>query len=451
MSKTHSADSPPIVPGLPLVGSAFRIFGADPRDFLMSQYRRLGPVFRLKAFHIDYLIMAGPAANRFVNAQGRHFFQSGRFWKGMLKEIEAENFLIGLDGEDHRKLRKKFNFNFSKLAVEPHIEEINELCVETFRKMDPGVAFEVVNPVLQLSSKMIGCVMTGKVPDNKELEEFLYYLNETTNHFSLNRFPAWLLKFKGPRFRKARALTMAFAEGVINEKIEGRRSIHNYVDTVFEAAQECPHLFAHGDLRFSAILPFFAGIDTMGQTLNYALFELHRHPDLLSRVKKEVNAVFSYGIPDLKQIKEMELVTSTVLETMRLHPSAFGMVRTAVKSFNFEGFDISKGTDIVILTSAPHFNEAYFKNPSAFDIDRFRAPRNEHLKRDVFAPFGRGPHTCLGAGMSMTLMVLALGAILFNYEFETLSQTKKYKERISPTPSLGKHFKLVLKRRRQLR
>jgi cytochrome P450 len=175
------------------------------------------------------------------------------------------------------------------------------------------------------------------------------------------------------------------------------------------------------------------------------LYELHRHPAILAEVRAEVDQAFAQGVPTPEVLKSMERLNSTIMETLRLHPSAFGMVRTANRDFEFEGCKVKKGQDVVILTTATHMMEENFPSPQRFDIDRYSAPRNEHRKRSVYAPFGRGPHTCLGAGMSDVMMALALGSILYQYEFDIIDPTLKFKERIGPTPSLGRAFKLRLK------
>ncbi len=449
---TATIPQPPKIPGLPIIGCALSTLTGDPRDFLMRQVRELGPIFRLQAFHINYVVMAGTDANQFINVEGRDYFESNTFWSGMMHELEADHFLIGLDGEEHTLLRKKFKFDFSKAALEPHIETLHTLCEGLFDQYHEGDHIAMVEPILSLTSQMIGCVMTGQIPQHKELHDFLYYVNTITNHFNLNRLPAWLLKLRLGRFSKARLSTLAFAENVLASKIHARISgnnpVHNFVDSVLDAAEQCPHLFAHGDQRFSAILPLFAGIDTLGQTLNYALFELHRHPNILEQVQSEIDLAFADGIPSAETLKNMPLLNATIMETLRLHPSAFGMVRTAAQDFVFADHQVKKGDDVVILTTAPHQMAEYFDKPEQFDIRRFMAPRNEHKKRNVFAPFGRGPHTCLGAGMAESMMNLALASILHRYEFEPLDKNKHYKERVNPTPSLGKQFKLCLKKHR---
>ena len=77
---------PPLVAGLPLIGSAFTIFGGNAKDFLVSQYKNYGPVFRIRALHLDYVVMAGPSANKFINGEGRDSFQSKSYWQGMMQQ-----------------------------------------------------------------------------------------------------------------------------------------------------------------------------------------------------------------------------------------------------------------------------------------------------------------------------------------------------------------------------
>ena len=435
---------PPAVSALPIIGSFLNLPGKNPKDFLLAQHQLHGPIFRIRAFHLNYVIMAGPSANKFISGEGRDYFQSKSYWQGMMHELDAENFLIGLDGKDHLMLRKMFKGNFDKTQIDPHRETIDNLCIDIFSDIEINEKVEVVERVLQLTSQMIGCIMTGKVPTRSELQSFLYYINTITNHFNLYRLPGWMLKARPGKFRRAKSKTFSFAEGVVDEHLTKQNALQNFVDAVLEASKQCPHLFSTGDIRFSAMLPFFAGIDTMGQTLNYALFELHKHPEILRQARDEVSHFFSEGIPDTAELKKMETLNNVVKETLRLHPSAFGIVRTATCDFEFENHSVKKGEDVVILTTAAHFMDQYFKEPELFDITRYSEPRNEHRHPDVYAPFGRGPHFCLGAGMAESLMTLALGSILHHHQFEILNPNTKFRERINPTPSLGNKFKLRL-------
>ena len=62
-----------------------------------------------------------------------------------------------------------------------------------------------------------------------------------------------------------------------------------------------------------------------------------------------------------------------------------------------------------------------------------------------FKGFGSYQTLCL----TENLMGLALGSILYNYEFEKLNPNLKIKERVNPTPSLENRFKLKLLHKRE--
>ncbi len=43
---------------------------SDPLGFLVDQHRRLGPVFRVHAAHLDLIVLAGEEANAYVHGPG---------------------------------------------------------------------------------------------------------------------------------------------------------------------------------------------------------------------------------------------------------------------------------------------------------------------------------------------------------------------------------------------
>lgn len=57
---------------------------------------------------------------------------------------------------------------------------------------------------------------------------------------------------------------------------------------------------------------------------------------------------------------------------------------------------IEKGTQIMIPTFGFNYDEKYWKNPQAFDPDRFTAEEVAKRPSMVFMPFGEGPRNCIG-------------------------------------------------------
>ena len=87
--------------------------------------------------------------------------------------------------------------------------------------------------------------------------------------------------------------------------------------------------------------------------------------------------------------------------------------RDAAIDFEFAGHQIKKGDRLFLACTATHFDPALFPEPERFDLDRYAAPRSEHKTPAAYAPFGLGPHRCLGGNMGeLQAMVVAAQAWL---------------------------------------
>lgn len=434
---------PPRVRGLPLVGSAIDLF-RDPIGFLLLQYRHLGPIFRLEAAHLDYVVMVGPEANEFAHGPGSHCLSAKEFWRPLLNEIGAPNSIVGLEGDDHATLRRLLAPGMSKKFAEDHIGELVRIARESLSSSGFGQAIPFVKFAQRLVSKQVGFLMTGEVPSREEHEAILRYMNAVSIDLSLRRLPRAALLLRGPGLRRDKRTAFAFADRLVAaRRASGPSGWDHFLDTVLEASTVLPHLFTAGDIRNSGILPFFAGVDTVAQTLAFAVWEVLRRPALLDRVRSELDGVWREAGPSRDDLRDMPCLQAVVLETLRLHPTAFAMSRTASERFDFAGRSVEAGQDVLVFTTAGHFLEEYFPHPEDFDIDRFRPPRNEHRRPNVFAPFGRGPHACLGANFGVVQLAVTLGAVLCELDLALADPQREYKEVLMPTPSLGDAFEVI--------
>src|SRR5690606_5196667 len=104
-STSASAVEIPLAPGMPVLGNALQL-ASDVAGFLTEQYKRLGPVYRVRALNRELIVLAGVEANLFYAREGKSLFRSREFWQDMDKEYGASRSLISMDGDDHTRLRK---------------------------------------------------------------------------------------------------------------------------------------------------------------------------------------------------------------------------------------------------------------------------------------------------------------------------------------------------------
>lgn len=431
----------PTAPGLPLLGSALAI-ARDPLGFLVQAHRQLGPIFRVRAAHMDLVVLAGEEANDFVHDQGKEHFSNRENWAPTLREMGAPNTFVGLDGEIHASLRKAMAPQFSRRLAETHVSSFVDLTLEAFREQRAGREIPFVEFGKRLASRQIGSSLVGRIPSPDEHDAILRYTNAVLVNLSLRRLPAWTLWLRGPRFWRDRKRSIAFGERIVREHLADPQRAENFIDAVVAASEAHAGLFGDSEIRVNGMLPFFAGVDTVGQTIGFLIYEVLRSPGLRERIRAEAEALFANGTLEPRALRGAPDIQGAVLESLRRYPVAFAMPRHAASPFEFQGHRVEAGQALLVFTSACHFQPEYFPAPERFDIDRYRPPRNEHQRPNVFAPFGRGPHQCLGSAFAQIQLSAMLATMLHHCELALPDPERRFEPVLRPSLSMGEAFRV---------
>jgi cytochrome P450 len=118
---------------------------------------------------------------------------------------------------------------------------------------------------------------------------------------------------------------------------------------------------------------------------------------------------------------------------MRLNPIAPVLTRTVASPFEFGGYTLEAGEQVIVGTTVAHRLAQFYPEPDRFDIDRYRPGRQEHQRPGAFAPFGIGAHTCLGAGFAEVHLMALLAALL--QAAQLALDPPHYRLRIDPAPT----------------
>ncbi|SDE00331.1 cytochrome P450 [Actinokineospora iranica] len=428
----------PVVRGLPLLGNVVDL-ARDPAGFFVRCYREHGPVFRFRVFRREYPVIAGVEAAVFLNGQeGRECLRSKEFWQGMVDEYGGTRMVSGEDGASHRELRDIVRRGYSREAVKGRLGELVEI---TDRSLDrdwaPGTRVRVVGAMQRLVTDQLGTLLTGQAP-----LEYVDDIRTATRHIlnvlvTRQRPRIMLLD---PRYKRAKARMVELAGKMIAE--DDIRGPAYLVRDVLAAHRADPAVLPAADLVLSLTGPYVAGLDTVANTLASAVYAVLKHPDLLSRVRREVDAVFADRGADLDDgdLKRLPVVRGVVMEAMRLYPIAVAQMRTATRDFEFAGHRIRAGETVYLGTSVPHFQARYFPDPDRFDPDRYGKARAEHLRPGAYSPYGRGPHTCLGKSLADVQMVVTAARLFHRLDLRLDHPGYTLATRSAPTPGPAMSF-----------
>lgn len=442
--------TPPKAKGLPFLGNAVSLL-RDPMQFFRDAHFRYGPVYQVRAPGRRLTVLAGLEANRWMGAEGRDLLESGTFWSPLTRTLRAPHAIVAMDGPDHMLLRRLYRDDLNARVVEERSDRIVDLIQALMSTRQPGDTFSCVEFTRQVASLEANLLLTGensleKWSDVKDLVEYFRWL---TNTKVLGKWPDLMLLL--PRFWRLKRRAARFL-GRVETKVR-HGEVEGFFRSGFEAQKEHPDLFTEGDLRTHFMIGYAGGVDTVGVTLAFALRELLRDRELLTRVRRELDAACEQNggeLPPPSQLKALPDLMGLCYETQRLYPAAFGMGRYAAADFEFGGYQIKKGTEVLVLTTATHVDPAYFPEPYRFDIERYRDPRNEHRRKHAYSPYGRGPHVCLGAAMADLMLPLTLATLIRNYELCLARADKQYPIVYDPSTSLPKAFELRFLGQRRL-
>jgi len=161
-----------------------------------------------------------------------------------------------------------------------------------------------------------------------------------------------------------------------------------------------------------------AAHDTTTSTLSSLTYELAVHPEWQERVRAESRALGT-GEPSLEDLPRLEGLGLAMSETLRRYPPLPVMPRVATAPFEFAGYELPAGCMVVVSPIHTHHMNEWWTEPYRWDPDRFAPDRAEHERHThSFAPFGSGPHMCLGLRFAETQVKLVMHQLLLRYRFE---------------------------------
>jgi cytochrome P450 len=438
----QSLPLPPLVRGLPVLGN-MRDMLADPLKFMVRCYEEYGPIFRVRALHLEYTMLAGLEANQFVTGRGKDYLSVRETYEGVAIGMKSDNFLLSHDGQKHRQLRKVLRRAYSKTTAAASVPTLIQLAQEAARSWKDDQRVLIVPLMKRLITTQLGVVLLDYNGSEyfDDLQKFFTITAETS---ITHQLPMFILKT--PYFHRIQARVFQLADEVIaahkaTSRTQEKRTV---IDDVLEAVDENGDPYPPEFLRTAVVGTYIAGIDTVALTCSFAIYALLKHPHVWERVAAEVRAIFSQtDVPTMQDLKQMKVLHATILEILRYYPVGPGMPRTASETFEFEGYKVPKGTNMLIGTGVTHFLPQFFPDPYTFEIDRYLEPRHEHHQANVFVPFTVGEHTCLGAGMAEVQVMATIAAIV--NEVDLRLDPADFVVQLKTAPSVGPKSNLAVR------
>ena len=440
-----AVSAPPVARGLPVLGNTLSM-AKDIGGFLTAQYLELGPVFGIRVLHRRFTVLAGVEANRFMIRDGTKHLRTFEFWAGFNARFGAARSLVSSDGAEHATLRRMMRRGYSKPYATDRVAALADIVRREIAAWPLETPHSVRAAIQRIATDQVGTLVGGVSP-LPYFDDVVYFFRALVGNQVIPNPAVW-----SPRFRRASKRVHEFYLKVIAEHTGDKRKRNgedrDLIDDILDMHESDPQFLPEADLKIATLGPFVAALDTVPSTCSFMLYAALKHPDLLAQLQLEADRLFADGGPTWEGLRELDVTHRAAMETMRMYPVAPLLFRTVTNSFEFGGYRIPAGEHVIIATTVPHYLPEYFPEPHRFDIDRYTQERAEHRRPEVYAPFGLGPHRCLGNGFAEVQIAVTMATLLHEVELVLAPTGYTLKNTQVPLPSPSKSFKVRVVRRR---
>lgn len=434
------------IPRVTLPEDSFERLG----PFLAECYERHGPVFRSPPHNprdpafggreIVYLV--GPEANRLVLVEKRLALSHALGWGRLfgLRRLFGDG-LLTMDGDEHAHHRQIMNPAFSSRWVAGHYLPIIRAVLDErvtswaargeieLHEEARKIAFDVA------AEALLGLRRGAEVDCLRGLYARLFALNEREEKGRVRAVIA--ASSRNPRVVSKAIWLKARIDRLLLPRIRERRrnpgeEPEDVLGMLALARGRDGRPLPDKQLLAHAQILLVAGHETSASLAAWLLYLLSAHRDYEGRVLAEQREVLgSEGEDEGKagagrepaagDLARMAVLDRALLEAERLYPPTPQGPRGALEDFEFAGYRVPAGSWVFYHIAACHHAPSIWRDPEAFDPDRFAPPREEHKRRPYsLVTFGGGARICLGINLAKMELKALASHVLRRHRLEIL-------------------------------
>lgn len=166
---------------------------------------------------------------------------------------------------------------------------------------------------------------------------------------------------------------------------------------------------------------FITGMDTSAAAVEWVLSELIKHPEMMKKLQKELDAVIGLDrMVEESDLDNLEYLNMVIKETFRLHPVApLLLPHESMEDCVVDGYHIPKASRIIVNTWAIGRDPNVWAEAEKFQPERFLGSDIDLRGRNFqLIPFGSGRRGCPGLQLGMVVVRLLVAQLVHCFDWE---------------------------------
>ena len=379
--------------------------------------REYGDLARIDVVRTSLFLATHPDLVKDVLVTNNRLFGRGR---GHLRmKLLLGDGLLTTEGDVHRRQRRLVQPAFHRQRVESYGDTMAQRAEELALRWRDGRTVDVLDEMMGLTLVIVANTLFGATVDD-EVEEIGSALTAVFEMFGFALMPFSELFDRVPipttiRLRRARARLDATIYRIIADRRRSGRD-HGDLLSMLLLAQDSA---ADGDggsmtdvqLRDEATTLFVAGHETTSNALTWTWYALSANPDAEAKMHAELSRVLGGRRPGAADLPLLPYTRAVLAESMRLYPPVWGMGRRALVDHALGGYDIPRGSLVVVSPFITQRDARFFPDPERFSPERWLDEHTTERPRFSYFPFGGGPRQCIGEQFAWMEGVLLLATL----------------------------------------
>ncbi|XP_031266080.1 cytochrome P450 71A1-like [Pistacia vera] len=447
---------PPSPPKLPIIGNLHQL-GKFRHHSLRDLSHKYGPLMMLQLGQISTLVISSADmakeiikthdivfSNRprttapnifFYGCKDVLFSPYGDYWRQVKRISVLEIFT-------HKRV-KSFQL-VREEEIEHMINRVRNACLNEDSVNLSEMIFGITNNIVSR------CVLGPRAVEENHTNKFGALFKRFMVQLEASAFGdiflclAWMDVLTGLIGRLKATFTEldAFLDQVIEEhrtsnSYDTQYDRQDFVDILLQLQKDGDHLeieLLKDNLKAILVDMFVGGTDTTATTIEWAMAELIKNPNIMKKAQQEVRSVVGKKSRiDVKDINQMDYLKCIIKETMRLHPPApFLVPRETSASAKLGGYDIPPRTRVLINVWAIQKDPGIWDKPEEFIPERFENnPIDRKGLHFQLIPFGAGRRGCPGISFALATAEYMIANLLYWFDWkiaagQTLDMSEVY-------------------------
>ena len=410
----------------------------NPLPFHARNFKNLGDIFRLNIGFGKSVLFCRDAGllQHVLQKNQKNYTKSYIQTKDLARYVGKG--LLTAEGEHWQKQRKLIQPAFHKSQLVLLLNTVQQTILEELKNIKTDKPIDVFPIFNDLAFQTVVKSIFNIAVSEEDIAS-LQHTTEATQQMLVQElrqpFLVWWFNLSG---KTKKHLDLSQNSRTILRRLVEERKLSNtkhddLLDMLLNARYDDGSEMSESQLVDEILILFAAGHETTSNALTFTTELLARNPEAQLKILEEISKIKSESDDIMHWIKNATYTKLVIEESMRLYPPAYFIDRVNSEEDVYEGMILPKGSTLLFSVYEIHRHPNFWKNPEEFSPERFLDENIKFSKN--YYPFGAGPRMCIGNNFAMYEMILAIIALVEQFEIVE----KKDPIQIKPLITLKPH------------